>query len=189
MLHLFIIGNCGTWRLQGWGSSRHNCRYPRLSQCESRKIERSPCFGTQISANFFPKSSHEKHLNEIYLIPRGKSGHYHMEKSLDLRTWLSEQGKILNKDAMARSKINISLLIQLGDFESTHETFSPLNLNLCLCIYLTAVNVYLRQFWFFASMVLSGALGTSLHLHMHISILRCIKHTQTVTDPHFTLLK
>lgn len=61
--YLFLIVNCGTQSLHGCSSSRHNLRYLRLSQCESWKREKSPCFGTQTSANFFPKSPHEKHLN------------------------------------------------------------------------------------------------------------------------------
>lgn len=75
-----------------------------------------------------------------------KSGHYHMEKSLDLITWLSKQGRILNKDVMARSKINISLFFEQGGVE---RIFFHVNLNLCLCISLTTVNlnVYLRQLW------------------------------------------
>lgn len=69
-----------------------------------------------------------------------------MEKSLDLITWLSKQGRILNKDVMARSKINISLFFEQGGVE---RIFFHVNLNLCLCISLTTVNlnVYLRQLW------------------------------------------
>lgn len=77
-----------------------------------------------------------------------------MEKSLDLRTWRYEQGGILNKDVMARSKINMEVFSSSWGALKVHTKHFSMLTSTCVCAYIQLL------------MVLSGAQGASLHLTM-----------------------
>lgn len=102
---------CGTWFIPAQGLRRHNLRYPRLSQCESWgkkkrghhvwNLDRSQFLDH--SRFLFKALTWKTSLQDLSDFTK-KWGRYHMEKSLDLWTWLSEQGEMLSKDGNVHSE-------------------------------------------------------------------------------------
>lgn len=136
---------CGTWFIQAQGLSRHSLRYPRLSQCggERREVTMS---GTLIAANFLITANFlavNTHMKKTPLQDLSdftkKWGRYHMEKSLDLWTWLSEQGEMSNKDRNVHSEYKHKSPFFPGRrlWRYVSKPY-PSNLNLCRSICLTA---------------------------------------------------
>lgn len=68
----------------------------------------------------------------------------------------------------------------MGSFERSHEAFSPVNLNLCLCIYSTAVNF---------SILNHLGNNSSLWCPGYFMCALVFKHTETFSDLNPTSLE